>query len=434
MSIISSVLALLSVTVVSAASKAECDDYYAQFETSSHRNCQLSAEVLASTPPTNLGDTCSSDVSAFAAVTCCTQSCTEFKAAWDAWCSSCDESGGDNSGGGTTPAPAAPKCGEEYSMYQYKCTDGGISEEHHTCTDCSGEPSAAYDVAFGECKDLENGYSLKAVSCGDGEGVMHIFASNDCSGDMTTPGSSLNRYPTDKCLAPMEARGWGTQTPEAEPRDSFFDDQCGEGWCIAAIKGGHFTECVENKCCPYGSRTRLLDGECVENTCEMMLKYDWGATGEIVRPEVPACMKVRGCVSEIVEQDGMQCMSTKIGPPTISGGNYRDATTCKTGGWENQCLADNSVDNGGCTFNDMLGFKATGECSFDHLSEEGKAASGQLYGGALIAVIVAPIGVVLLLCICGLALGIYCCCKPGGCCNPKKKEDVVVAGVKTSGV
>ena len=69
-----------------------------------------------------------------------------------------------------------------------------------------------------------------------------------------------------------------------------------------------------------------------------------------------------------------------------------------------------------------------------HLSEDGKAASGQLYGGALIAVIVAPIGVVLLLCICGLALGIYCCCKPGGCCNPKKKEDVVVAGVKTSGV
>ena len=234
------------------------------------------------------------------------------------------------------------------------------------------------------------------------------------------------------------------QDPAADAVDSFFDDSCGSGYCIASINGGEFPDCVQGKCCPSAAQETLCngkcmdfgetcckdtavcgfgercldDGTCIENDCEAILKYDYGLNGDVVTPEVPSCMTRPECISEIKEQGGKQCMRT------YGGGNI-DTQTCVTGGWENQCLGDWGAD---------CGFAGPGECEFDNLSDEGKEKSGVLRGGALIAVIVTPIGVVLLLGILGLVIGIWCCCKPGGCCNPKKKEPAVVAGVKTTGV
>ena len=314
--------------------------------------------------------------------------------------------------------------GGSIESYKYECTNG-IAQIDYFTTDCTGEVAPAGNgipadgAAFDKCFNPSDGFSYKTVSCGDGDGVYDTFASNDCTGTV----DYVVVVPVGLCCrgGQCESRAiWGTSTPKASPVDSFFDDVCGEGYCIAAINGGNFPECVEGMCCPRGSRGAsisaggLIDGKCVENTCEATLKYDYDATGDIVRPELPDCMKRAGCVSEIVEQGGKQCMRT------YGGGNI-DTQTCVTGGWENQCLGDWGAD---CSFETMDG-TGPGACEFDNLSDEGKEKSGVLHGGALIAVIVAPIIVVLLLCIGGIAVGIYCCCKPGGCCNPEKKKPAV---------
>ena len=318
-------------------------------------------------------------------------------------------------GGGTT-----------VQSQKYECTDG-ITQVDYFTTDCTGEvaplsanPTNPGAAAFDKCFEYGDGSSYKTVSCGDGEGIYHTFTSNDCTGVVDT----VLVFPVGECCRNAQCENghsvWGTSTPKASPVDSFFDDVCGEGYCIAAINGGAYPECVEGMCCPRGSRGAgisgggLVDGKCINNNCEAVLKYDYDVTGDIVRPELPDCMKRAGCVSEIVEQGGKQCMRT------YGGGNI-DTQTCLTGGWENQCLGDWGAD---CGFETMDG-TGPGECEFDNLSDEGKEKSGVLHGGALIAVIVAPIIVVLLLCIGGIAVGIYCCCKPGGCCNPEKKKPAV---------
>ena len=314
--------------------------------------------------------------------------------------------------------------GGSIESYKYECTNG-IAQIDYFTTDCTGEVAPAGNgipadgAAFDKCFNPSDGFSYKTGSCGDGDGVYDTFASNDCTGTV----DYVVVVPVGLCCrgGQCESRAiWGTSTPKASPVDSFFDDVCGEGYCIAAINGGNFPECVEGMCCPRGSRGAsisaggLIDGKCVENTCEATLKYDYDATGDIVRPELPDCMTRAGCVSEIVEQGGKQCMRTK-------GGGNIETQTCVTGGWENQCLGDWGAD---CSFETMDG-TGPGACEFDNLSDEGKEKSGVLHGGALIAVIVAPIIVVLLLCIGGIAVGIYCCCKPGGCCNPEKKKPAV---------
>ena len=209
-----------------------------------------------------------------------------------------------------------------------------------------------------------------------------------------------------------------------------------------------FPKCVEGKCCPKGSREGagdsdidgidalfgppyLIDGKCVENTCEMQLKYDHDATGDIVRPELPVegcpaalsemaasgnpgdpsklgCIPdvhspppdgPRNCATEIVEQGGKQCMRTQ-------GGGKIHTKICQTGGWEIKRLMITTCE-----------FDYAGDCAFDHLSEDGKAASGQLYGGALIAVIVVPI-IVFLICCIGLIVFLSWCC----CCRKATKK------------
>ena len=287
---------------------------------------------------------------------------------------------------------------------KYECTDG-ITQIDYFTTDCTGE-FADKGAAFDKCFESSDGSSYKTVSCGDGDGVYHTFTSNDCTGVVDT----VLVFPVGSCCRNAQCENgrtvWGTSTPKANPKDASFDDVCGEGYCIA----GNYSECVEGMCCPRGSRGAgmsagsgsssysysgsrsgmsaggLIDGKCVENNCEAVLKYDYDATGDIVRPELPDCMTRAGCVSEIVEQGGKQCMRT------YGGGNI-DTQTCVTGGWENQCLGDWGAD---CGF-ETMDSTGPGECEFDNLSDEGKEKSGVLRGGALIAVIVAPIIVVLCL-------------------------------------
>lgn len=273
---------------------------------------------------------------------------------------------------------------------KYECTDG-ITQIDYFTTDCTGE-FADKGAAFDKCFESSDGSSYKTVSCGDGDGVYHTFTSNDCTGVVDT----VLVFPVGSCCRNAQCENgrtvWGTSTPKANPKDASFDDVCGEGYyydtvvqgyCIA---DGNYSECVEGMCCPRGSRGGLIDGKCVENNCEAVLKYDYDATGDIVRPELPDCMTRAGCVSEIVEQGGKQCMRT------YGGGNI-DTQTCVTGGWENQCLGDWGAD---CGF-ETMDSTGPGECEFDNLSDEGKEKSGVLRGGALIAVIVAPIIVVLCL-------------------------------------
>ena len=230
------------------------------------------------------------------------------------------------------------------------------------------------------------------------------------------------------------SKGTPAQDPAANAVDSFFDDSCGSGYCIASINGGEYTDCVDNKCCPFASQDTLCNGECmefgqscckettvcgfhdrclddgtcIENDCEAMLKYDYELTGDVVTPDVPDCLTRSGCVSEIKEQGGMQCIRTKT-----SDGNNVASSVCETGGYENQCLSD---DMSTCDFVNMDDSSSLGECEAQYLSAEGAAAAGMLIGGALIAVIVVPILAVL---ICGgilLGVCIWCCC-----CKDKKK-------------
>ena len=216
--------------------------------------------------------------------------------------------------------------------------------------------------------------------------------------------------------------------------NSFFDVSCGSGYCIATpSESSEYTECVDNKCCPFASQDTLCNGECmefgqtccqdttvcgfhdrclddgtcIENDCEAMLKYDYELTGDVVTPDVPDCLTRPGCVSEIKEQGGKQCIRTKT-----SDGNNVASSICETGGYETQCLSD----SGGCDFVNMDDSSSLGECEAQYLSAEGAAAAGMLIGGALIAVIVVPILAVL---ICGgilLGVCIWCCC-----CKDKKK-------------
>ena len=265
-------------------------------------------------------------------------------------------------GGGTT-----------VQSQKYECTDG-ITQVDYFTTDCTGEvaplsanPTNPGAAAFDKCFESSDGSSYKTVSCGDGEGVYHTFTSNDCTGVVDT----VLVFPVGECCRNAQCENghsvWGTSTPKASPVDSFFDDVCGEGYCIAAINGGAYPECVEGMCCPRGSRGAgisgggLVDGKCINNNCEAVLKYDYDVTGDIVRPELPDCMKRAGCVSEIVEQGGKQCMRT------YGGGNI-DTQACVTGGWENQCLGDWGAD---CGFETMDG-TGPGECEFDNLSDEGR--------------------------------------------------------------
>ena len=86
------------------------------------------------------------------------------------------------------------------------------------------------------------------------------------------------------------------QDPAADAVDSFFDDTCSSGYCIASINGGEFPDCVkasaarlrrkgalqqqgmdssETCCkgttvCGFGERC-LDDGTCIENDCEAIL-------------------------------------------------------------------------------------------------------------------------------------------------------------------
>ena len=225
--------------------------------------------------------------------------------------------------------------------------------------------------------------------------------------------------------------------------DSVFDDSCGSGYCIASINGGQYTECVQGKCCPFASQATLCNGECmefgqscckettvcgfhdrclddgtcIENDCEAILKYDYGLTGDVVTPDVPDCLIRSGCVSEIKEQGGKQCVRTKS-----SGGNIVSSSICEPGGYETQCLSD---DTSMCGFTNKDGTSSLGECEAQYLSAEGAAAAGMLIGGALIAVIVVPILAVL---ICGgilLGVCIWCCC-----CKDKKKPPAADSGVE----
>ena len=218
--------------------------------------------------------------------------------------------------------------------------------------------------------------------------------------------------------------------------DSFFDDSCGSGYCIAAINGGEFPDCVQGKCCPSAAQETLCngkcmdfgetcckdnavcgffercldlkDGTCIENDCEAILKYDHGATGDVVTPDVPSCLTRSGCAAEIKEQGGMQCVRAKA-----TSALQADSSVCTTGGYENTCLSD---DESKCDFVNLDLTSPLGECAAAHLSAEGAAAVGLLVGGALIAVIVVPILAVL--CCGGILLGvcIWCCC-----CKDKKK-------------
>ena len=161
------------------------------------------------------------------------------------------------------------------------------------------------------------------------------------------------------------------------------------------------TCCKDTAVCGFGERC-LDDGTCIENDCEAILKYDYGLTGDVVTPVVPDCLTRPGCVSEIKEQGGKQCIRTKT-----SDGNNVASSVCETGGYENQCLSD---DMSTCDFVNMDDSSSLGECEAQYLSAEGAAAAGMLIGGALIAVIVAPI-VGFLLLVALIVVCICCCCK-----------------------
>ena len=197
--------------------------------------------------------------------------------------------------------------------------------------------------------------------------------------------------------------------------DAVLDTACGSGYCIASINGGEFPDCVQGKCCPSAAQETLCngkcmdfgetcckdnavcgffercldlkDGTCIENDCEAILKYDHGATGDVVTPEVPSCLTRSGCAAEIVEQGGMQCVRAKA-----TSALQADSSVCTTGGYENTCLSD---DESKCDFVNLDLTSPLGECAAAHLSAEGAAAVGLLVGGALIAVIVVPILAVL---------------------------------------
>ena len=220
-----------------------------------------------------------------------------------------------------------------------------------------------------------------------------------------------------------------TLTNAEEPRaavDDFFDTMCGVGlpdggksYCIAAINGGTHPVCTrgsptndqaDERCCPSGSRSALdyTTGQCVENNCEAILKYEHDATGDVVTPDVPSCMQRSGCISEVKEQGGMQCVMSKS-----TSWSQVASSVCTTGGYENQCLGD---DESMCDFTNMDGSSTLGECEAQYLSAEGAAAAGALVGGVLIAVIVVPI-LAVLLCIGSWTFVIIWCC----CCKGKKK-------------
>ena len=205
---------------------------------------------------------------------------------------------------------------------------------------------------------------------------------------------------TGHAFGSANAKVTAAQDPAADAVDSFFDDSCGSGYCIASINGGEFPDCVQGKCCPSAAQETLCngkcmdsgetcckdttvcgfgercldDGTCIENDCEAILKYDYGLTGDVVTPDVPDCLTRSGCVSEIKEQGGKQCVRTKS-----SGGNIVSSSICEPGGYETQCLSD---DTSTCGFVNMDGSSSLGECEAQSsASAPASASSSPTYAG-----------------------------------------------------
>ena len=69
---------------------------------------------------------------------------------------------------------------------------------------------------------------------------------------------------TGHAFGSANAKVTAAQDPAADAVDSFFDDSCGSGYCIASINGGEYPYCVDNKCCPLYSEDTLCNGECMD--------------------------------------------------------------------------------------------------------------------------------------------------------------------------
>ena len=163
------------------------------------------------------------------------------------------------------------------------------------------------------------------------------------------------------------------QSPRPIAIDSFFDDACGSGFCIASINGGAAPECVERMCCPFAENDGLCNGKCmgfgdtccggeqicgfhdlcilesktcVEGNCAAILRYEQEITDEPNFEDKPPCMQ--GCPTEIVSAGGMQCVAATLA----------DTALCKSGSWSAPCL-----DEVGCSLKrDNDGDLDLGEC------------------------------------------------------------------------
>ena len=81
-----------------------------------------------------------------------------------------------------------------------ECTADGIKQTVYATADCTGTPTTRITGKFGECKNPDEGYSSKSVSCADGEAVVNAFSSNDCSG----PVDETQTVPADGSCCDME--------------------------------------------------------------------------------------------------------------------------------------------------------------------------------------------------------------------------------------
>ena len=118
----------------------------------------------------------------------------------------------------------------------------------------------------------------------------------------------------------------------------------------------------------------------------------------------------------------MQCVRTKT-----SGGNHIDSSVCKTGGYETQCLSD---DTSMCGFTNKDGTSSLGECEAQYVSAEGAALG--LNGLTLILVIALPIGgCCLLLC---LVLIVVCICRKKAAADEASSVAKAIALLQRSSV
>ena len=118
----------------------------------------------------------------------------------------------------------------------------------------------------------------------------------------------------------------------------------------------------------------------------------------------------------------MQCVRTKT-----SGGNHIDSSVCKTGGYETQCLSD---DTSMCGFTNKDGTSSLGECEAQYVSAEGAALG--LNGLTLILVIALPIGgCCLTLCV---VLIVVCICRQKAAADERSSVEKAMALLQRSSV